>query len=222
MEFRLGEYECPGCGNRQSAKRADPRQREFAPPQITTQRDEAAVAVNTAHALPQTQLESLRSTRDYRKLNAKPEKYDPAPGLEKEKMILFAIYVTRVVLTVALALANHKDLVEAGIAADAVGLLLISVALFTPATPLKLVVAYFALVGGGLSFLLTLRIWFMWLLVGSMVSSRLGPLGPLVLKDVTSSFLLVLILSLLAAALQLWLASTLFRDVHRVQVLRGA
>lgn len=214
MHFRLGEFECDGCGNRQRPSGGDPRLREFAPPQLVTQREDLAAATKTAHAaLPQAQIDTLRSTRDYRKVNERPEKYDPSPGIEREKLILLAVYSGRVALTVILALARGADFSDNGwLAKDMVGWGLLALALFTPVIPVKMVVAYLSGIVGGMSLLGVFWSLFTMGLVGGIVApSFTGFLG----------FTGGIIVSFIAAVIELWLASTLFRDAHRVQVLRG-
>src|SRR5688500_17428004 len=83
MHYRLGDDECENCTHREPGK---------SPVMVDEPRPTAAIA----HAAPS---QVLRSTQDIRTRNLEPEKYDPAPGLEREKSILFAIYAGRVVLT---------------------------------------------------------------------------------------------------------------------------
>jgi hypothetical protein len=212
MEFRLGEFEC-GCGNRERPGIKDPRQREFAPPQLTEMREAAAVATKTAYALPQAELKTLRSTRDYRKLVPEKDRYDPSPGLEIEKWVSLGFFTLRLAIGCALALSNgyaadHPSwLISAGLQLG-----LVFLTMFTPSAMLKVGFGYVFGLLGLLQVLVMLRQTRRVLLHGGVVPDWYGWAG----YSGSMVMLLLLALSLL------WVASVLFREAHRIQVRKAA
>ena len=212
MEFRLGEYECC-CGNRESPKRGDPRQREFAPPQLITQREDAAVATRTAYTTPQAQVETLRSTRDYRKQNREPEKYDPSPGLEIEKWACLGFFVLRLAISSVVGLLNGHAVGHPSwplVAGIQIGLVFLT--FFTPSATVKSIMGYFFGIFGGLNLLVVVH----WMRRLAMFGAMISPGWYSYFGDTGS-----LILMFLAAMSELWVASVMFREAHRIQVLKA-
>jgi hypothetical protein len=212
MEFRLGEYHCTGCGGRESVALHDPRQREFAPPQVLAQREAAAFATKTAYATPQAQVDALQSARDYRQLNREPERYDPTPAIETEKWICIGLFVLRLVAGAALGIFNGYAAdypVWLPIAGLQLGLLFLP--FFTPSAWLKFGFAYIYILLAGLNFWVVYRTLRLEAIFGSFTPpewySYIGYTGSLILLAV-------------AGLTMLWIAALLFREAHRLQVLR--
>ena len=205
MHFRLGDYECESCPHRERGKPATPAEAAAGAPQSPA---EVACDPN-----PQRQMQQLRSTRDYRERNREPEQYDPAPGIEREKAILFAVYAGRVLLTLAVALFGSAAFEDPNwLVKDGIGLGLIAAALFLPITPIKWVVAWLS----GIMGLLGLLGLFLSMLTMSVIGGLVAP-SWYDFMGYTGG----LIASFIAAAIEIWLASALFRDMHRMQVMRA-
>ena len=200
MRFRLGEFECPECLHTESVTPPSARRLEVGRSRPAAEADETA---GPAHAV---------GGKDYRHLTPAPA-YDPSPTLGMEKRWLIALFVAKTVVNI-LAAASTPAAAPAlaeqfGLSPFAYALVfelgwlaLLAAALFTPLAALKWGCATCSCASALLAFL------------GLFFSAAVT----LVMSASSLSGALQWMMGIANASVYLWLASVLYRDLHRAQV----
>ncbi len=215
MDYRLGEYQCPQCEYSEAAAPATPS--TTAPgarapaPEPWRQRTDTAASAD-AGIFPTGVGQQRLGAYD-----PPSPKYDPAPTLNKEKLIFFGVFVLRALLSIAVAGAAPAG-AEGGSSAgpggrvmwELVSLGLLAAVLFIPLAPLKWGCATYSCAVGVLGLLGTL--------FGALLLPVLGLLAPSA-AGMGGGFLgfLGLTAGLLQGMVYLWFASILYRDMQRIQ-----
>lgn len=144
--------------------------------------------------------------KDYRDQTDVGPDYDPAPGLSNEKLILLGLFVIQSIVRIFFAINNSG---QSSGGSDSLGvammwqggtLLMLLVVFFVPFIPLKWLMATLSCLVGMLGFGGLL----MGLLALTFFGSLEGLLGWLV--------------QLLNVAVNLWIASVLYRDIQKLQM----
>jgi hypothetical protein len=150
-----------------------------------------------------------------------PSRYDPAPGLNKEKMLLLGVFVLKSVITVSIHSSNAGwGYAVPFLVQDAIWLGLLLLALFIPFVPLKrgcvgcsgCIALFFFIIP------FTMPLMVPGIADANWILSTIGIIGFMLMMVRGSCILLMEYLSwigvLLNVGVYLWLVSVLYRDIR--------
>jgi hypothetical protein len=189
MEYRLGEYQCPAC---EYTEKSDKGSIAADQPGI---RQGAATLQN--YEAQSSYVQGL--IKDYRPSAEPGPKYDPAPSLSNEKLLLMGLFVIQSIVRIFSAMGSPDSLASALLWQGGT-LLMLLVVFFVPFIPLKWLMATLSCLVGMLGFAGLL----MGLLALTFFGSIEGLLGWLA--------------GLLNVSVNLWIASVLYRDIQKLQL----
>ncbi len=218
MSVRLGQYECLDCGHAETAKPAAEEERSGP----GFRREQWGHRASQSGESPWADARDVTRTHQEQAAVAPPPapaparaplKYDPAPTLGTEKLLLIGIFVIKAAVNVAVAARSGPidagsqavSPIAAQLLVELISVGLMGLVIYLPVIPLKWCCATYTCFVALLS------------LAGLILSAVLTPLVGLFIPLGGLSNFAAWTLGLLNVGVQLWLASVLYRDIQKLQ-----